>query len=210
MEGSPMFSKRYNDLARQIAGDFVGKTLARTGISADLLTIISPILTLAAVWLLGTGSFFYAGLLIAFASSFDVLDGALARAKNQVSRFGAFMDSTFDRYSEVFIFFGLLVYYHRFAPGATEILLVYGALSGSLLVSYVRARAEALGYECKVGILERPERIVLIVLGLLTSFVPLVLWIIAIVSHFTAMQRFYHVYTLDRIERASKRSKSPA
>ncbi len=193
-----MFSKRYHERIRMITGDLVGKTLAQTGISPNALTVVSPILTLGAVWLLATGQFLLAGFVIAFTSAFDMLDGALARTTNQVSKFGAFLDSTLDRVSEVLILFGLLLYYQRVSPGAIEVPLIYASITGSLLISYVRARAEALDFDCKVGLLERPERIVLIVLGLLTNLIGLMLWILAILTYVTTAQRMWHVYRQSR------------
>ncbi|HEU5012954.1 MAG TPA: CDP-alcohol phosphatidyltransferase family protein [Roseiflexaceae bacterium] len=172
----------------------VGQTLGRTRLTPSKVTVAGFVLVAGAVWLLAIGAFRWAGCLIALASSFDMLDGALARAKNEASRFGAFLDSTLDRYSEAFVFFGLLLYYEQTAPGSTEVRLIYLAVIGSLLISYARARAEALGFECKVGLLERPERIVLIVFGLLTGWMWLTLWALAILTHITAIQRIYHVW----------------
>lgn len=201
-----MFSKRYHDRIRVITGDLVSKTLAQTGISPNALTIISPILTLGALWFLVTGQFLFAGFVIAFTSAFDMLDGALARTTNQVSKFGAFLDSTLDRVSEVLILFGLLLYYQRVSPGGVEIPLIYAAITGSVLISYVRARAEALDYDCKVGLLERPERIVLIVLGLLTNLIGLMLWLLAILTYVTTIQRIWHVYSQSRVQMISRES----
>jgi CDP-diacylglycerol--glycerol-3-phosphate 3-phosphatidyltransferase len=179
---------------RRITSVVVGQTLGRTRLTPSKVTVAGFVLVAGAVWLLAIGAFRWAGCLIALASSFDMLDGALARAKNEASRFGAFLDSTLDRYSEAFVFFGLLLYYEQTAPGSTEVRLIYLAVIGSLLISYARARAEALGFECKVGLLERPERIVLIVFGLLTGWMWLTLWALAILTHITAIQRIYHVW----------------
>jgi CDP-diacylglycerol---glycerol-3-phosphate 3-phosphatidyltransferase len=203
-----MFSKAFNERVRRATGALVSKTLARTPLTASELTVLSPILTLAAVWLIASGNFFFGGLVVAFASSFDMLDGALARAKNEVTQFGSFLDSTLDRYSDLLIFLGLLLHYEFVAPNSVNIVLIYVATTGSLLISYIRARAEALGYDCKVGILERPERIILIVLGLLTGWMTLVLWVLAIFTHVTALQRFIHVWGQSRAQRVKKSSKS--
>lgn len=203
-----MSYKALNERVRQATGSFVSKTLARTRVTASELTVLSPILTLAAVWLLATGNFFLGGLVVAFAGSFDMLDGALARAKNEVSLFGSFLDSTLDRYSETLIFLGLLLYYELNAHTSVNIFLIYAAITGSLLISYIRARAEALGYDCKVGLLERPERIILIVIGLLTGWITFVLWVLAILTHVTALQRFVHVWMQSRAKKIEKRSRS--
>lgn len=183
---------------RYYVGVGVAKTLGRTSLSANILTLVSPLLILGSVWLLASGTFFWAGCLILFASSFDMLDGALARAKNEESRFGAFLDSTLDRYSEVLIFFGLLLYYHQAATDSFDILLIYIAMTGSLLISYTRARAESLGFDCKVGLLERPERIILIVGGLLTGWMSVILWVLAILTYITAVHRLLHVWWQSR------------
>jgi CDP-diacylglycerol--glycerol-3-phosphate 3-phosphatidyltransferase len=203
-----MFSKKYTDRVRQVTGAIVARTLARTRITATSLTLLSPVLMLGSVWLLASGSFFSAGLLVAFASSFDLLDGALARAKNEVSELGSFLDSTLDRYSEILIFLGLLLYYHRVAPGGIEVILVFAALTGSLLVSYIRARAEALGFNCTVGLLERPERVVLMVAGLLSGWMVPALWALAILTHLTALQRFAHVWAQRRVIKPELKAES--
>lgn len=201
-----MFSKRYNTTIRRITGDLVARTLGRTGVTASELTVMSLVLTLASIWWLASGQFLIAGFIVAFASIFDVLDGAVARAKNQVSRFGSFLDSTLDRYSDTLIYLGLLLYFERLAPQSSETLLIFAATVGSLLTSYIRARAEGCGFECKVGLLERPERIALIVLGLLTGWVTLMLWCLAILSNLTAIQRFIYVWMQSRAEVLAKRS----
>lgn len=203
-----VFPKDLNDRIRRTTGLIVSKTLAKTPITASELTVLSPMLMVVAVWLIAIGSFIPAGIVVALASSFDMLDGALARAKNEVTRFGSFLDSTLDRYSETMIFFGLLLYFERVGSSQVETILVYLAVVGSLLVSYVRARAEALGYDCKVGLLERPERIILIVIGLLTGWITPVLWCLAVLTHITAAQRFFHVWAQSRATKITEKSTS--
>lgn len=189
-----MLPESFTTEVRRISSAVVHQTLGRTRLTPSKVTVAGFVLITGAVWLLAIGAFRWAGCLILLASSFDILDGALARAKNEASRFGAFLDSTLDRYSEAFVFFGLLLHYERNAPGSTEVWLIYLAVSGSLLISYARARAEGLGFECKVGLLERPERVVLIVFGLLTGWMYLTLWALAILTHVTAVQRIFHVW----------------
>jgi len=128
-----------------------------------------------------------------FAASFDALDGALARLTGRQSRFGAFFDSTLDRYSEAVIYGGLLIYYVDQGV-RTEPLLVYAAIIGSLMVSYSRARAEGLGLECKVGIATRLERVLIIAAGLILNQVTLALWLVAIFANLTAVQRIVYVW----------------
>jgi CDP-diacylglycerol--glycerol-3-phosphate 3-phosphatidyltransferase len=152
IEVESMFMKRYNTRIRQWTGDLVARTLGRTGLHASTLTLLNLLLTLASVWWLASGQFFIGGLIVAFASLFDVLDGALARAKNQASRFGSFLDSTLDRYADMLIFLGLLIYFERSAVHTVETLLIFAATVGSLLTSYIRARAEGCGFDCKVGL----------------------------------------------------------
>jgi CDP-diacylglycerol--glycerol-3-phosphate 3-phosphatidyltransferase len=133
------------------------------------------------------------------AGAFDVLDGAVARVTGQVYRYGAFLDSTIDRYAEGFTYVALL-YYFLFPGGHhLEAMLVIAALTGSLLVSYVRARAQSLGFVCDGGILARPERVVITVLGLLVPIllVP-VLWVLAVLTNVTALQRIYLVWRQSR------------
>lgn len=193
---------------RRMTGVIVAKTLGRTSLTATELTLSGFALIIGSVWLLATGSFFWAGCLILVASIFDMLDGALARAKNEESQLGAFLDSTLDRYSEVFIFFGLLFYYYQNTPGSVEVMLVFVAGTGSLLISYARARAESLDFDCKVGLLERPERIVMIVFGLCTGWISIILWVLAILTHLTALQRILHVWRQSRRNTIAKRSVS--
>ncbi len=171
----------------------VAVAIGRTGISPNALTITGFLMTLGIAYVLSRGWFFWGGLLIVFAGLFDALDGAVARASNRVSRFGAFLDSTLDRFSEAVIYFGLLLYYMR--HGTTLItILVYAAIIGSLMVSYARARAEGIGVELKEGLLTRFERFVVLVAGLLLGFMPVALWILAILTNLTAIQRMYLVW----------------
>ena len=189
-----MFPEQFDTKVRLCTEMLVTKTLARTPLSANLLTVIGSALILGSIYFSARGAFFWAGSLILAASIFDMLDGAVARVKKETSTFGAFLDSTLDRYSEGFILFGLLIFFHRTAPHSTNILLIYAAIVGSFLVSYIRARAEGLGYECKVGLLERPERIILIVVGLLSGWVSVMLWLLAVLTHITALQRVVYVW----------------
>jgi CDP-diacylglycerol--glycerol-3-phosphate 3-phosphatidyltransferase len=140
--------------------------------------------------------FLYAGLVIIGAGLFDMVDGRVARQTNQVSVFGAFFDSVLDRYSDVALFFGLLVFYAR-GNRFFYVFLVAFVMTASLMVSYTRARAEALIGSCKVGFMERPERIVLIILGALFErwdVMPAALWVLAILSTITVIHRIRYTY----------------
>lgn len=189
-----MLTEPFEARVRAITQRVVGHVLGRSGITPNMLTILGLILTLGVTVTLATGYLVWGGILVLLTSAFDMFDGALARATQRNSTFGAFFDSTIDRYSEALIFLGLLLYYQG-VPGAYyELSFVYLAIIGSLMVSYTRARAEALGLECKVGILARPERIILLSLGLLTGWLNFTLAILALFTNFTAAQRIYHVW----------------
>jgi CDP-diacylglycerol--glycerol-3-phosphate 3-phosphatidyltransferase len=140
--------------------------------------------------------FFYAGLVIFGAGLFDMVDGRVARRNNQVTVFGSFFDSVIDRYSDVVLFFGLLVYYGRINRFRYVVLVAFVMVT-SLMVSYTRARAEALIGQCKVGFMERPERIVLILLGALFNHwgvMAPVLWVLAVLSTITVIHRITYTY----------------
>jgi CDP-diacylglycerol--glycerol-3-phosphate 3-phosphatidyltransferase len=167
--------------------------IQKTGITPNGLTLIGFILTVVAAYLLASGSFVWGAVVLTLGSIFDMMDGHLARATGQTSLFGAFLDSSLDRYSESVILIGL-TYYFAGQGRPTEVVLLTATLVGSLMVSYTRARAEGLGIECKVGIFQRPERVVLLVVGLLFGLIVPVLWILAIFTNITAVQRIYEVY----------------
>src|SRR6266436_10419555 len=191
-----MFSRRVQQRARYVITLLI-QPLARLGVSPNLLTSIGLLLSMVTALVIAQGYMFVGGLLVVFAGIFDMFDGAMARARNAATTFGAFLDSTLDRYSESIILFGLLFYalrepglQDRFWPFGNEqpwlIVLIYIAVVGSLMVSYAKARAEGLGLECKTGLLARPERVVILALGLLTGAVIWALVILAIFSNVTA------------------------
>lgn len=189
-----MLTEPFEARVRTVTQRIVGRVLGRSRISPNALTLIGLFLTLTVTLTLATGHLAWGGLLVLVTSAFDMLDGALARATDRKSTFGAFFDSTIDRYSEALVFLGLLLYYQRVPGVHFEATLVYLAIIGSLMVSYTRARAEALGVECKVGILARPERVILLAFGLLVGWLPFTLAILAIFTNLTAVQRIYHVW----------------
>ncbi|MCB0129979.1 MAG: CDP-alcohol phosphatidyltransferase family protein [Caldilineaceae bacterium] len=164
-----------------------------TGITPNGLTILGFVLTAIAAYLLATGRFFSGGIVLLVGAFFDMMDGHLARATNQASVFGAFLDSVLDRYSESVILIAL-TYYYAHAGRGLEVVLLAATMVGSLMVSYTRARAEALNIECKVGILQRPERVILLVVALITGWVTPVLWMLGILTNVTAVQRIVEVY----------------
>ncbi len=181
------------DLARRAAMIFV-----KTPITPNMLTLFGFVLNVGVAALLVEGHLVAGGVMMIVAGLFDMLDGALAKITGRTSAFGAFLDSVVDRYSEAVILLGLLLYYYR-QPGGermTEVVLIYATLFGSLMISYARARAEGLNIRNEVGIMARPERIVLLALGLLFQTVLLlpVLWVLAVGTQITALQRIIYVW----------------
>jgi CDP-diacylglycerol--glycerol-3-phosphate 3-phosphatidyltransferase len=174
----------------------VGRILGSTGISPDALTLIGLLLNIVTGAIVAAGMLTIGGAALLIASAFDMLDGAVARATGRTSRFGAFLDSLVDRYSEAAVFVGLAAV---FARQGDHVLVAASALAltGSLLVSYARARAEGLGLDCEVGLLQRPERVIILAVGLLIPFllVPIV-WLLAVVTNLTVLQRALHVRRL--------------
>jgi CDP-diacylglycerol--glycerol-3-phosphate 3-phosphatidyltransferase len=178
--------------------------LALTRISPNVLTFIGLVINIGAAVLFGLANgddqrrfFFYAGLVIIGAGVFDMVDGRVARATGQVTTFGAFFDSVIDRYSDLALFFGLLVYYAR-ANRFFYVVLVAVVMTGSVMVSYARARAESLIGSCKVGFMERPERVVLVIIGALFNRMAPVLWVIAVLSNITVIHRIRYTWQQTR------------
>ena len=173
----------------------VARFLGKLGLSPNMVSIIGLMAYGASGLILGMGYPATAGWMLAIFGPLDAVDGLLAREQGQASPFGAFLDSTVDRYAEFFLFLGLLAYLMIDRQGGLfEAALVLSAMTGSLLVSYTRARAEALGFSCKVGVLTRFERIFILAVGLIFGWIYPVLAIIAIFTHITALQRIFHVY----------------
>jgi len=192
------------DRARQLAQgiiDPIADWLARLGFTPNTLTFIGFLMNVAVAVILSQGEMRWGAVAFFLASAFDGLDGTLARKLNRVSRFGAFLDSTMDRLSEAAVFLGLLVWYTGQAA-SQEIVLIYATIVGSLMVSYSRARAEGLGMDCKVGLLTRMERAIVLCAGLFLKQVTITLWIMAILTNFTALQRMAYVWRVSETEKA--------
>ena len=192
----------------------VGNLLARLRFHPNVITLVGLLLSAVAGLIYSTGAFFWAGWVLVLAGSCDVLDGQVARLTARSSSFGAFFDSTMDRFGEILVYMGLAWYFAGGSAGAlggdpgmsqgrspVSVVLILLAASGSLMVSYTRARAEALGLECKVGWMQRPERLTLLILGSLLAGLPLVgltlmkltFLALALTANFTAVQRLIHV-----------------
>jgi len=162
-------------------------------IHPNVLTLIGLVINIFGCVMFAKGLFFYAAFVILFAGIFDMVDGEVARRTNRVTVFGAFFDSVVDRYSDLILLLGLVIWYAKlgrmFYVGLTGMVLI-----GSIMTSYTRARAESLIPQCKVGFLERPERIVLLIIGALTDRMAAVLWVMAILSNWTVSQRIWYTW----------------
>lgn len=172
--------------------------LALSRVHPNVLTFIGLLINIWAAALFAYGKFVQAGLVVIGAGLFDMVDGRVARETNRVTRFGGFFDSVLDRYSDLALLVGLLVYYasiNRFF----YVVLTAIVMTGTVLISYTRARAENTIPKCKVGFLERPERVVLIIIGALANRMAPVLWVIAVLSNITVISRM--IYTWEETKR---------
>jgi CDP-diacylglycerol--glycerol-3-phosphate 3-phosphatidyltransferase len=182
---------------REVAASYftnpIVKILARTPVTPNIITWFGFALAVAAAVLIAMEYLLIAGVVVLFAGFFDILDGALARHTNRVTIFGAVLDSTLDRIAEGVLLLGILFLYVE--QGSTRgVLLVGAVLLASLLVSYIRARAEAVGLKCMVGLFTRPERVIVLALGLLLNGLEIALAIIAAFSFLTVGQRLFYVW----------------
>ena len=159
----------------------------------NVLSLLGVLAILGASCLLITDRWIGAGLMVILSGFFDLLDGAIARNFNKVTPFGGFLDSVLDRYSDLFLFLALLIYYLN-KGDATLVILTGFASIGTALIPYARARAEAVQIPCSVGLMERAERIILLSAGLLFRWMEPILWILAIFTHTTVLQRIYYVW----------------
>jgi CDP-diacylglycerol--glycerol-3-phosphate 3-phosphatidyltransferase len=172
--------------------------LALSRVHPNVLTFIGLLINIGAAFLFAAGRARWAGVVLIGAGLFDMVDGRVARETNRVTRFGGFFDSVLDRYSDLAVLVGLLVFYasiNRFF----YVVLTAIVMTGTVLVSYTRARAENTIAKCKVGFLERPERVVLIIIGALFNRMAQVLWVTAVLSNITVIQRI--VYTWQETKR---------
>src|SRR5271163_735709 len=183
----------FGGIIRAIVG-----ALALSRVHPNVLTFIGLLINIWAAFLFAAGKFVWAGVVLIGAGLFDMVDGRVARETNRVTRFGGFFDSVLDRYSDLAVLVGLLVYYasiNRFF----YIVLTAIVMTGSVMVSYTRARAENTIPKCKVGFLERPERVVLLIIGCLFDRMAPVLWVVAVLSNVTVVSRI--VYTWEETRR---------
>lgn len=175
----------------------IARLTGRLGISPNTLTIVGCVLNLGISVLIGMGYLRLGGFLLLPAFAFDALDGAVAREMNRVTKFGAFFDSCLDRISESAVMLALAWWYMSHGIYLVAILAIVSII-GAMLVSYTRARAEAIGVDCKVGLFTRVERGLLVIAGLIAGLSSLMLWVMAIGSVATALQRVVYVYKKSR------------
>lgn len=173
------------------------KALLGTKVHPNVLTAMGLVISICAAWYLHKGEFFLAGWIMLFGALADLVDGPVARASNRVTRFGGFFDSVLDRYTDLVLLMGMLVYYasiDRFF----YVVLTAVAMTGSVLVSYTRARSENVIDSCKVGFLERPERMVLMLIGAFFAKMAPVIWVLAVLSNVTVAHRITHTWSKTR------------
>lgn len=175
------------------AVEAIVRAFAASRINPNLLTFLGSAINAVAAYLFAEDYFRWAGLTVILAGIFDLTDGRVARHTGRVTPFGGFFDSVMDRYSDLVLLIGLVVYYGR-VDRFGYVTLVAVAMIGSVMVSYTRARAENLIPSCKVGFLERPERVVLIIIGALADRMEAVLWVIAALSNLTVIHRVVHTW----------------
>jgi CDP-diacylglycerol--glycerol-3-phosphate 3-phosphatidyltransferase len=190
--------------AGQAIIDAMVRWLARGHISPNLLTFTGVAINVGSGLLFGFGRFFWAGIVLIVANLFDMLDGQVARLSGRVTLYGGFLDSSLDRLSDMVVFVGLMVFYARDTEfhSTLNVFLVGAGMMGSVMVSYASARAESLIPKCDVGFLRRPERVVLFIIGALSTRpgshnffanrMPAVLWVLAVGSFWTFAHRMYH------------------
>jgi CDP-diacylglycerol--glycerol-3-phosphate 3-phosphatidyltransferase len=209
-----MFGASIGRAAQRII-DAIVRWLASGHINPNLLTVIGVGINVGCGLLFGFGRFFSAGILLLVANLFDMLDGQVARLSGRVTRFGGFLDSSLDRLSDMVVFVGLMVFYARDIPehSTLNVFLAGAGLMGSVMVSYASARAESLIPKCDVGFLRRPERVILFIIGALSTYpgsdnffanrMPAVLWVLAVGSYWTFAHRMYHTWReLAKVEAA--------
>lgn len=208
---------RFNLLSTKMLGESIGRGamkiinamvqgLASAGVHPNILTAIGVIINVGCGVLFGVGEFFWAGIVLIIANLFDMLDGNVARLTGNVTKFGGFLDSSLDRLSDMVSLLGIMIFYAGNTPqhSILNVFLAGTGLIGSVMVSYTTARAEALGVKASVGFLQRPERIVLLIIGALSTHwnsasffanrMPQVLWVLAIASIWTFIQRMFFTW----------------
>ncbi len=208
-----MFTTRFEDWVRRRAEALMAAA-GRIPLTPNQVTVVGLCLTFFASGLAAFGQLRWAGIVLIFAGTCDILDGALARSTKSSYPYGAFLDSTLDRYSEGAVYLGLAAYFVTIGGPLQRwlVLATVAALAGSFLVSYVRARAQSLGFTCETGLFARPERIVVTVIGLIVGGLVLygVVFLLAILTNLTALQRIREVWLQGRAQRLELERKTKA
>jgi len=187
------------NLAYRITNPVVG-ILSKSGITPNALTLINLALNIVAAYVIATGHLLIGGVLVLVSGLFDLLDGALARFTKKTTKFGAILDSTVDRISEAAILCGLLIWYAPQEEASLKIVLIFAVLIGSFLVSYIRARAEGLGWQCQVGLFTRAERVIVLAIGLLINQIFIALCVLAVFVFITVVQRLVYLWKQGKIK----------
>jgi CDP-diacylglycerol--glycerol-3-phosphate 3-phosphatidyltransferase len=202
MGSVPVISEPIGQFVRQYMLG-VGRFFARLGVTPNMATMIGFGLNVIVAIVLASGYPRIAGIMLLVASAFDMVDGAIARSTGKMSPFGGFLDSTVDRYSEIVVYVGLLIWLNTTNDDHLGSLLVLVSATGALMISYARARAEAIGLKASVGLVARPERVVLLGICLILNLPLIALWILAVATHITAVWRMVHVWQVTRTEPAA-------
>ncbi len=187
---------RYREHVGRIA-DPVARALLGARVRPNQLTVLGLSISALSAVAFAADRQRWAGLLLALAGALDILDGALARASGQASPFGAFLDSVLDRYSDLLVLAGIGFLFMRFGR-AVDVVATMTALIGTVMVSYTRARAESVGVDCKVGFMERGERILTLIVGALVDLLVPAVWVVAVGANVTAVHRIFHTWRATR------------
>ena len=187
--------------------DAMVRWLAFGGINPNILTVVGVTINVGCGVLFGMGEFFWAGIVLIVANLFDMLDGNVARLSGRVTRFGGYLDSSLDRLSDMVSFLGIIAFYASNTPehSLLNVIIAGVGMIGSVMVSYTTARSESIGIKANIGFLQRPERIVLLIIGALSTFpdsdfylanrMPQVLWVIAVFSIWTFIHRMFYTWS---------------
>jgi len=208
-----MFTTRFEAWVRRHAQRLMS-AVSRLPVTPNQITVVGTAITFLAALLVAMGQLRWGGVVLAIGGTFDILDGALARSTRRSYPYGAFLDSTLDRYSEGAMYIGLGAYFSTVGGnlGRWLVIATAAALAGSFLVSYVRARAQSLGFTCETGLFARPERVVVTVVGLVFGGVVLygVVFLLAILTNLTALQRIREVWLQGRAQRLAREREAKA
>jgi phosphatidylglycerophosphate synthase len=208
-----MFTTRFEAWVRRHAERLMS-AISRMPVTPNQITVVGTAITFLAALLVALGQLRWGGVVLAIGGTFDILDGALARSTRRSYPYGAFLDSTLDRYSEGAMYIGLGAYFSTVggALGRWLVIATAAALAGSFLVSYVRARAQSLGFTCETGLFARPERVVVTVVGLIFGGAVLygVVFLLAILTNLTALQRIREVWLQGRAQRLAREREAQA